>query len=131
MKLLRLSTFTLLTATLFFTGCKGKSPKELIVNKWKLTEITGDGANGIPDAEKKEMIDKVVMDLSKDGKCSMTGKGDSPKTGTYTISDDGKTLTLIHDGSDKGEAHDINELTGSKLVLAWSREKMKMTFTAN
>ena len=121
---------TLLLAALFFTGCKSKSAKELIVNKWKLTEVSGEGAKDITDAEKKEMIGKFMMDLTKDGKVSMSGMGETPKTGTYSVSDDGKILTLTHEGEEKGDPQDINELTSDKLVITSAKDKMKLSFSS-
>ncbi len=129
MKLFRLSSAVLIMAALLFTGCKGKSAKDLIVNKWKLTDVSGEGAKGMSDAEKKEMTDKLVMEFTKDGKCSMSGQGDTPKTGTYTMSDDGKTLSLTQEGDTKSEAQDVNELTSSKLVITDAKDKMIMTFS--
>ncbi|MEP7238983.1 MAG: hypothetical protein ABI685_13985, partial [Ferruginibacter sp.] len=71
MKLLRLSSIALLLGALFFAGCKGKSAKELIVNKWKLTDVSGENAKDMSDTEKKEMKEKFVLELTKDGKVSM------------------------------------------------------------
>lgn len=76
------------------------------------------------------MIGKFMMELTKDGKVSMTGMGETPKTGTYSISDDGKTLTLTHEGEVKGDPHDINELTTDKLVITSNKDKMKLSFSS-
>lgn len=130
MKLFRLSSIALLLTALFFTGCKGKSAKELIVNKWKLTEVTGEGAKEMSDTERKEMADKFVLELTKDGKVSMSGMGETPKTGTYTVSDDGKTLFLTREGSDKADPQDINELKADKLVLTSPKDKLVLSFSA-
>lgn len=130
MKLFRLSTIALLLAALFFTGCKSKSAKELIVNKWKLTEVSGEGVKEMSDTEKKEMTDKFVMELTKDGKVTMSGMGETPKTGTYTLSEDGKTLLLTREGDEKADPQDINELKADKLVITSAREKIKLTFSA-
>jgi hypothetical protein len=128
MKLFRLSSVVLLLAALFFSGCKGKAAKDQIVNKWKLTAVSGDGAAKMSDAEKKDMIDKLVVEFTKDGKCSMSGEGDTPKTGTYTLSDDGKTLMMTQDGSEKADQMDVSEISGSKLVFSDTKENMTMTF---
>jgi len=131
MKLIKVSSMALLLATLFFAGCKGKSAKELIVNKWKLTEVSGEGIKDMTDAEKKEMTEKFVLDLTKDGKVSMTGMGETPKTGTYTVSEDGKTLLLTRDGDSNAEPQDINELKADKLVITSIKDKMKLSFSAS
>ncbi len=130
MKLIRLSSVVLLLGALFFTGCKGKSAKELIVNKWKLTEVSGEGVKDMSDAEKKEMTEKFILELTKDGKVSMTGMGETPKTGNYTVSDDEKTLLLTRDGDSKAEPQDINELKADKLVITSVKDKLKLSFSA-
>lgn len=128
MKLFKLSSLVLLLAALIFTGCKSKAAKDQIVSKWKLTAVSGDGAKEMPEAEKKDMINKLAVEFSKDGKCTMSGEGDTPKTGTYTLSDDGKTLVMTQEGSSKGEQMDISELSDSKLVMTATKDKMTLTF---
>lgn len=130
MKLFRLSSLVLILATLFFTGCKTRTAKELIVNKWKLTALSGENAKEISDTEKKEMTDKLVMELTKDGKVFMSGMWDTPKTGTYSLSDDGKTLFLTRDGETKAEPQIINELKEGKLVLTSEKDKLVLNFSA-
>jgi Lipocalin-like domain len=129
MKLFRSSSIALLLTALFFTACKSKTAKELIVNKWKLTEVTGEGAKKMSDTEKNEMVGKFVMELTKDGKVTMSGMGETPKTGTYTLSEDGKTLLLTRDGDEKTEPQDINELKADKLVITSGKDQMKLTFS--
>jgi hypothetical protein len=130
MKLFRSSSIALICMALIFAGCKSKSAKELIVNKWKLTELSGENAKELPEKEKKEMTDKLVMELTKDGKVSMSGMWDTPKTGTYSLSDDGKTLFLVHDGDTKAEPQIINELKEGKLVITSEKDKMVLNFSA-
>lgn len=130
MKFTKLFTISLLVATVMI-GCKSKSAKELIVNKWKLTAVSdekADSTSKMPEERKKEMIGKVSIELTKDGKCIMQGVGDSPGTGTYTLSDDGKTLKLTEDGATRSDVMGINDLTDSKLVLTDENGKVKMTF---
>ena len=115
---------------LFFAGCKSKSAKELLVNKWKLTEVTGEGAKEMSDIEKKKMTGTFVLELTKDGKVSMTGMDETPKTGTYTVSDYGKTLFLTREGSEKADPQDINELKADKLMLISPKDKLVLSFSA-
>ncbi|MEP7237809.1 MAG: hypothetical protein ABI685_08095, partial [Ferruginibacter sp.] len=77
-----------------------------------------------------EMKEKFVLELTKDGKVSMSGMGDTPKTGTYTVSDDGKTLFLTREGSEKADPQDINELKADKLVLTSPKDKLVLSFSA-
>lgn len=132
MKLVKkLLTATLVLSSILLFSCKGKSAKDMIVNKWSLTDISGEGTKGMSDEDKKTMVGKVAMELSKDGKVSITGMGDDAKTGTYTLSEDGKTLNLKRDGAEKEDAHDVNELTESKLVITEKKgDGMKLSFTA-
>ncbi len=130
MKLLRLTSIAFMLMALFFTGCKGKGAKELIINKWKLTELSGESAKEISDAEKKEMTDKFLMELTKDGKVTISGMSDTPKTGTYSLSEDGKTLFLIRDGDTKAEPQAINELKAGKLIITSEKDKLILSFSA-
>jgi Lipocalin-like domain len=129
MKLFRLSAVALMLVALIFTGCK-KSAKELIVNKWKLTALSSENAKEMSEEEKKEMIEKLVMELTKDGKVTISGMGDTPKTGTYSLSDDGKTLLIIRDGDTKAESQTINELKADKLVITSEKDKLILSFSA-
>lgn len=132
MKLVKhLFAATLLLTAVTMLSCKGKSPKDMIVNKWSLTDMSGEGAKGMTDEDKKTMVGKVIMELTKDGKISMTGMGDEAKVGTYKLSDDGKTLDLTREGSDKADPHEVNELTESKLVITEKKaDGMKLSFSA-
>jgi len=127
----KLLAATLVLSALVLFSCKGKSAKDMIVNKWSLTDMSGEGTKGMSDEDKKNMVGKVVMELTKDGKVSITGMGDDAKTGTYTLSEDGKTLNLKRDGAEKEDAHDVNELSDSKLVITEKKgDGMKLSFAA-
>lgn len=130
MKLFKLSTIILLLLSVFFIACKGKSAKDLIVKKWKLTEVTGEGTKEMTDDQKKSMTDKLVMDLTKEGKYTVSGMGENPQTGTYTLSDDGKTLNIFREGDTTKLPQVINELTASKLDITDNKSKMKLVFLA-
>jgi len=130
MKLLRLSSLLALSLALIFTACKGKSTKDLVANKWKLTEVSGEGAKDMSDAEKKEMTSALVMELTKDGKINISGLGGDPKMGTYKVSDDGKTLLFKRDGEEKEEPQQVNEITADKLVITDNKSKMVLTFSS-
>ena len=130
MKLLRLSSLALILAVILFTGCKGKAAKDQIVNKWKLTAVSGEGAKDMSDEEKAGMIGKLTLEFTKDGKCTMSGEGDNTKTGTYTMSDDGKTLMMTQEGHDKADQMDVSELSSGKLVMTEGKNKTTMTFEA-
>lgn len=130
MKQLKLAALALLSITLLFTACKSKTPKELVVNKWKLTDVTGEGTKDMGPEEKKQMLDSLVLELTKDGKINLYGLGPDPKIGTYTVSEDGKSMDFKRTGEDKIEPQVINEVSADKLVITDSKSKMTLSFKA-
>ncbi|MFN8243340.1 MAG: hypothetical protein U0X40_04725 [Ferruginibacter sp.] len=130
MKNFKLAALAFFSLAILFTACKGKSPKELVVNKWKLTEVTGEGAKDMSDQEKKGMTDSLVLELTKDGKINLYGLGSDPAMGTYTVSEDGKSMDFKRTGEDKAEPQQINEVSASKLVITDTKSKMTLTFKA-
>ena len=102
-----------ISASIAFTSCKSNKPKDLIVNKWKITNIEVPNMP-IPDSVKAAAM-KGTMEFTKDGKINITGMGND-QAGTYTLSDDGKTLFVVTKG--KTESNDIIELSSSKMVLS-------------
>ena len=111
-----------ISASIGFIGCKSDKPKDLIVNKWKITDI--DVPNmPLPDSVKASVM-KGTMEFTKDGKMIITGMGND-QTGTYTLSDDGKALFVVTNG--KTESNDILELTSKKMVLSDKANNSKLT----
>ena len=110
------------SAAIGFAGCKGNKPKDLIVNKWRVTNIEIPNMP-LPDSTKAEVM-KGTMEFTKDGKLMLTGMGND-QTGTYTLSDDGKTLFVTTAG--KTESNDILELSSSKMVLLDKTNQSKLT----
>jgi hypothetical protein len=101
-----------ISASIGFISCKSNKPKDLIVNKWKITNI--DVPNmPLPDSIKASVM-KGTMEFTKEGKMNLTGMGND-QSGTYTISEDGKTLFVVTNG--QTQSNEIKELTSSKLVL--------------
>lgn len=119
MKLFRLSAITLMLATLFFSGCKSKSAKELIVNKWKFTDVTGTDAAQIPDSVKTKMFATATMEFKKDGSYEQSGgMREDVEKGTYILSDDGKTMISKANGSGMSDTVMILELSKTKMVVS-------------
>ena len=106
-----------LCTTACVISCKTKSAKELIVSKWKLKELTGGTTAQIPDSIKAKMTSTATMEFTADNKYILTGVQATPSNGTYSVSDDGKILTIIDNETKKPEVDSINELSGSKLVI--------------
>jgi uncharacterized protein (TIGR03066 family) len=104
-----------LVVTVVMISCKSKTPQELIVNKWQMTNISGGDSNQMPDSA-KESMKKAVMEFTSDGKFHMTGT-ESPYEGSYAISSDGKLLTMTPTTGDKAEVDSVNTLTADKMVI--------------
>ena len=111
-----------ISASIGLISCKSNKPKDLIVNKWKITNIEVPNMP-IPDSVKATAM-KGTMEFTKDGKISITGMGND-QSGTYTLSDDGKTLFVVTNG--KTESNDILELTSSKMILSDKTNNSKLT----
>lgn len=112
----------IIATTIGVISCKSNKPKDLIVNKWRITNI--DVPNmPLPDSTKAAVM-KGTMEFTKDGKMLLTGMG-TDQSGTYTLSDDGKTLFVVTNG--KSESNDILELTSSKMVLQDKTNNSKLT----
>ena len=108
-----------------FVSCKGK-PKDMIVNKWKMTDMTGGVVASMPDSAKKSLLAKMSIEFTKDGKYMTAGDGPIDN-GTYTVAEDGKSVTITSEKSGKPESNDIEEISKSKLVLLDKSSGTKVT----
>lgn len=111
-----------LIASIVIVSCNSGKPKDLIVNKWKISDINLSN-KVMPDSIKQEIM-KGTMEFTKQGTMTLTGMG-TDESGTYSVSDDGKTLTTVANG--KTETSEINELTKSKLVITDKANGNKLT----
>lgn len=103
----------ILIAATVFIGCKSK-PKDLLIKKWQITDITLPGQI-LPDSVKQKVI-RGTMEFTSNGRLLLTGinmGGDN--AATYTLSDDGKILTVIANGQQ--QVNNISELSTTKLSL--------------
>lgn len=114
--------FLLITGCSLLVSCGDKKPKDLIAKKWQVTDLSK-GTEQMPDSQKTKMKE-TVLEFTKDGKMSITGWV-RDKSGTYTLSEDGKTLTVVTGG--RSEDSEVSELTSSKLVLLDKRSGNKLT----
>ncbi len=126
MKFTKTILSVLLLATVSMFGCKSKSAKELIVNKWKMTNISGGDAAQMPDSIKTMMYNTATMEFMKDGKYEMTMPGNE-KGGKWKISDDGKTLTTMDADGSNSEDADIVEISGDKCVVKNKKDNTTIT----
>jgi hypothetical protein len=118
----KISVLLLVLSIVVFTGCKSNKPGELIVNKWKITDIN------IPEMPVNDSIKaaamKGTMEFTKDKKWQIRGMG-KDMAGMYSLSDDGKTLFILV--GDKSETHQVVELSSSKLILIDKSNNSKIT----
>ncbi len=103
-------------------SCKMNNPQELIVNKWKITDIEIPNMP-LPDTAKVSLM-KGTLQFTRDGKMILTGMGKN-QSGTYTVSDDGKNLYVIING--KTETNEIRELTPTRMILIDKTNNSKIT----
>lgn len=116
--------FLVLLSASIFISCKSSKPKDLIVNKWRIIDVSVPGMT-MPDSIKNQLM-QGTMEFTKDGKLLLSGMGND-QSGTYTISDDGKTLTVVSNG--RTETNKIDELTKSKLVITDNTNGSKLSAT--
>ena len=114
MKLKNILSGILLMSAMAFASCKGK-PKDMIVNKWKATDMSGPMMGAIEDSAKKNMISGVSIEFTKDGKY-MAVSGNSNDNGTYSITEDGKMISMTGKNG-TAEESTVEEITKSKLVI--------------
>lgn len=85
--------FALAIAGLTFTSCGeegesgGDTAEPTIEGTWRLDAVSGEE---LTDTEKE-----MRMTLNTDGTCSQGAPDDEPRTGNWTLSEDGKTLNCV------------------------------------
>ncbi|MCX6313920.1 MAG: lipocalin family protein [Sphingobacteriales bacterium] len=130
MKSTKLMVALVVLVTIFMIGCKGKSAKELIVKKWKISDISGNGAKDLTDSIKKILYTTATMEFTKEGKYITTDPQSGTNTGSYTLSADGKTLISNNEGSTVKDSLDIVELSATKFIVSNKKEDVKIVFEA-
>ena len=117
------------------------SPKDKLIGKWQVTAVdASEMLKTIPEEQKafvekmipqfEEMMKTIVMTFEKDGKmntkANMMGKT-SDENGTYTLSEDGKELSI----KTKGDAQKmkIESMTDKEMKIEADMDgaKIKMT----
>jgi hypothetical protein len=128
MKSTKLMVALVAMVAIFMISCKGKSAKELIVKKWKISNISGKGAETLTDSVKKILYSTATMEFTKEGKYITTDPQSGTNTGSYTLSTDGKTLISNNEGSTVKDSLDIVELSATKFIVSNKKEDVKITF---
>lgn len=134
-----------------------------VVGTWSVSEVTGGvTVNGVPykdylvdslsmeqdtaDKYYDDMMDEMQMsgtiDFNSDGTYTANFDDDDPENGTWTLSDDKKTLTVIETGDDDVTVLTVQSLTSTTMVVVMSNteedddwnqdghnEEMEMTMT--
>ena len=103
--------FSALTVVLFFTACKSNSPREAIINKWKVVNVGGD----TPESKKREILNKTTIEFTKEGTYILSGT-DHDQVGTYRFSDDNRWL-VFKTNDNYSDSSLIELLTKTKLQL--------------
>ena len=117
MKVFKLPSLVLIVTALVLSGCWGKTPRELIVNRWKLTEITGSGEEMIKMQE-KFVVGKFEMDLTASHNAVLYGVGGSRHTGTFGINNREMTFVLKDDANKlEDDSFEVIEISTDKLVI--------------
>ena len=89
--------------TLILVSCGGEPSIE---GKWQIESVSGE--------ELTEHEKSLIVDFQSGGKAISERDGET-REGEWKLSDDGKILTMSHDGRD--EESTVKELTADKLVL--------------
>lgn len=112
------------------SGCWAKTPRDLIVNRWKLTEITGSGEEMIK-MQQKFVVGKFEMDLTAAHNAVLYGLGESRHTGTFGINNREMVFVLKDDiNKDEDFSFEVIEITTDKLVINKLFTNVTMRFVA-
>jgi hypothetical protein len=118
MKSIKYLVLFVFALTLTVSSCKKdetKTKKEMLTAKsWKMSSIKINGVAGvIEDCEKDDIITIAANGTTSSNRGAIKcDPNETNSTGTWTLSDDEKYLTV------DGSTFTIIELTGSKLVLS-------------
>jgi hypothetical protein len=117
-KLINLTGIGLILILVFFHSCKkdgAKSETEILTStKWKVTSITVNGTEVIDDCQKDDiLIFATDCTYTVDPGIIRCDPDDKTRTGTWYLSDGGKSLFLFD------SLCSIVAITENKLVLRW------------
>lgn len=139
-----LNGFLMLVMFVAFTACGGGGGSKadlLTQNAWM---VDFDAMlESMPEAQKKLMTDerkkkaresmeKGTITFKNDGTMSSTDPSGKAQTGTWSLSDDGNSMTWTDDKTKKETVNKVVELSSGKLVieLTQGEQSMKMSFKA-
>lgn len=109
--------------SVFVLSCNKENPtKDLLIKKWKVTELDLSGTRLSGDQV------NMQYEFDKDGTFFRTEDGKT-EDGTWTISEDGKKLTLNFNDQDLVAEKAIEKLTKDELVISGEEFSMQRTMT--
>lgn len=109
-------------ALAFLVVACGKKKSDLIVNKWKVSELELAGAKLTGDQV------NIQYEFEKDGKFSRTESGKT-ENGTWELNADGNKLSLNIAETNQKIEKTVEELTAEKLVVSGEEFSLKSKLT--
>jgi hypothetical protein len=119
-----LKFFCLLLIGCIVIAC-GQDKKEAIAKTWQVSDIETE--TDLVDSIKNAMLLSSTMQFTEDGHYTTSG-GIGADQGTYTLDEEGKTLSTISSAGKNSDVYTIDDLDKEKLVL--SRKGTTITCTA-
>lgn len=122
MKNFKFLSVLFLSVAVGFSSCKkddGDDAKASIVGKWALTkEVEIEYENGVKVEEDIETTfqSEDYIEFKSDGKVVFSEVGDTDN-GTYSLSSDGKKLTITFSENSVSDIFDIKTLSSTDLVI--------------
>ncbi len=107
---------------------KVKMPTELIAGKWGVDNITAKGEEPLDEEALKELRSTSWMQFSPDGKISSKMAGEDFIKGTWTMSEDGKSITVKSNQEGEEELVDlvVEKLDETNLIITLKDESGDM-----
>ena len=100
-------------ACLLFASC-GPDTDDALAKTWQVSDIETE--NELADTIKTAMLLSSTIQFTKDGKYTSSG-GIGADQGTYTLDENGKTLSTISTAGKKSDVYLIEDIDSDKLVL--------------
>lgn len=104
--------FCTLLTVVFLPSCGNK--KNDLVKTWQVSDI--DTETDLADSIKTAMLSNSTFQFTEDGHYTSSG-GIGADQGTYTLDEEGKTLSTISSAGRNSDVYTIEKLNDEKLVL--------------
>jgi hypothetical protein len=103
----------LLAVVCLFSSC-GTDTSEVIAKTWQVSDIETE--TDLADSVKTAILLSSTMQFTKDGKYTSSG-GIGVDQGTYTLDENGKTLSTISTAGKNSDVYLIEDIDNDELVL--------------